>query len=418
MSQLSGISPDQGPPLGVPLSFFVTAPLSLGLAGGLLAWEGGDPTHQVALVHLGTVGFLLFVMTGALYQMLPVVAGAVVPLPRGAHGVHALLVAGAGALIAAQATSTAFLFFAAVGLLSLALAGFLVPTLWAAARSTMSTPTAWGLRLALLALGAVAFAGLRLAWVRSGHAFTGDWLSWRVAHAHLGFVAWVGGLTAAVSWQVLPMFYLVGTPPLRLTRVVLAAVATTLLALMVTTVTVVPHQLVPWLIAPGAVAVWAVQPAWAMRALLGRKRKRRDATLWLWWVSLALAPVCLGLGALSAWTGLEWMPRLYGLVVLWGWAGALVHGMLMRIVPFLVWLHWCAPRVGQPGVPSVRELLPDRLVSVGAGLHVASLLAGVSAVLTAQPLAWRLFGVGLAVTGGWLIFVIARTLRQGRPQPA
>lgn len=407
-SPMPGISPDQGPPLSVPLSFFFTAPLALIAAGATLL---RGEANQVAVVHLGTVGFLLFVMLGALYQMLPVVAGAVVPMPRAAHLVHLLLVGGAGTLIAAQAGSEASLFPVAVALLSAALGAFFIPAAWAAARSPMRTPTSWGMRLALLSLAAVGVAGLRLAWARGGHLFTGDWLALRLAHAHLGFVAWLGGLISAVSWQVLPMFYLVAAPSVRVTRVVLAGAAVTTVALIVAVLGVVPYSVVPWLIVPGALAVWAVQPAWALRVLATRKRKRKDATLWLWWVSLVMAPMCLVLGALSAWTSLEWMPRLYGVVVLWGWAGAVVHGMLMRIVPFLVWLHWCAPLVGQPGVPSARELLPDRLVSFGAVLHLVSFGGGVLGAVMGE---WRFFGVGLAVTGSWLTFVLASTVRRGR----
>ena len=83
----------------------------------------------------------------------------------------------------------------------------------------------------------------------------------------------------------------------------------------------------------------------------------------------------------------------------------------MRIVPFLVWLHWCAPRVGQPGVPSARELLPDRLVSVGAGLHLFALGCGVVAVTTGH---WLVFGGALVLTGAWLLFVLVSTVRRGR----
>lgn len=407
---MNGISPDQGPPLSVPLSFFFTAPLALIAAGVLLLYGG---LAQLPLVHLGTVGFLLFVMLGALYQMLPVVAGAGVPRPRAAHLVHVLLLAGTIALITAQATGDSNVFLVAMALLTSALLGFLVPAGWAAARSTMTTPTVWGMRLALLGLAAVAVAGLRLSWVRSGHLFTGDWLAVRLAHVHLGFLGWLGGLITAVSWQVLPMFYLVAAPSLRSTRFVLGGVAVTSLFLVVALLGVVPSTVVPFFIIPGAIVVWAVHPLWALRALLARKRKRKDATLYLWWVSMSLAPVCLGLGALAAGTSLERAPQLYGLVVLWGWAGALAHGMLMRIVPFLVWLHWCAPRVGQPGVPSARELLPDRLVTVGAALHVLTLVLGVCAVLSGAPIAWKLFGAGLALTGTWLIVVLGGTVRRG-----
>ena len=152
---MAGIDPQQGPPLSVPFSFFFAAPLSLCAAGALLAWRGAQPESQLGLVHLGTVGFLLFVMLGALYQLLPVVAGAVVPFPRGGHLVHAFLLGGTGALIAAQLTGVSSLFLWAVGLLSSALLTFLLPALWAVARTDMKTPTVWGLRLALLSLAAV-----------------------------------------------------------------------------------------------------------------------------------------------------------------------------------------------------------------------------------------------------------------------
>lgn len=415
---MAGIDPQQGPPLSVPFSFFFTAPLSLCVAGALLAWRGAQPEDQLGLVHLGTVGFLLFVMLGALYQMLPVVAGAVVPYPRTAHLVHALLLAGAGTLIAAQLTGMTSAFTWAVGLLSAALLAFLLPAVWAVARTRMQTPTVWGLRLALLALAAVGFAGLRLAWTRGGHALTTvDWLALRLAHIYLGLVTWVGGLICAVSWQVLPMFYLVASPPKRLTRVMLAGIGASLLCLWLVTVTPIPHRVVPFLIAPGALAVWVVLPAWAMWAMYRRKRKRRDPTLWFWWLSMGLAPGCLVLAALSAstpwWTATEWAPKLFGLVVLWGWAGALVHGMLMRIVPFLAWMHFCAPRIGQPGVPAIRELLPDRKVAIGAMLHLLTLCAGLGGVMI-HSIAWSLFGVGLIFTGIWLIFLSASTVVRSR----
>ncbi len=421
---MAGLRPEQGPPLSVPVAFFLTAPLALGVAGAVLAWSGADgvgtarAATAVAVVHLGTAGLLLFVMLGALYQMLPVVSGAVVPAVRLAHGVHALLVAGAGFLVHGQATGAASSFVAAVALLSAALTLFLLPALWASARSTVKTPTARGMTVALLALGLLGFAGLRLAWARGGHAAPGAWEALRLAHAHLGLVAWVGGLITAVSWQVLPMFYLVAPPPPWVPKVTLAGVAATAAALAAVQVVDTPAWVVPLLVLPGALAAWGLQPLWALRALWARKRKRKDATAWFWFAAMGAGPVSLVLGGLAAWTQRDAWPLLYGLVVLWGWAGLLVHGMLMRILPFLVWLHWCAPKVGKARVPSMRELLPDEDVAVGFLVHVATLGAGVVAVTTGHHVPWRVFGGGLVVTGAWLGFVIVATLARGRaPMP-
>jgi hypothetical protein len=92
--------------------------------------------------------------------------------------------------------------------------------------------------------------------------------------------------------------------------------------------------------------------------------------------------------------------------------------MLCRIVPFLVWLHWCAPRVGQERMPSAKELLPDREVSVGFALHALTLGLGAVAVLSSESLAWRAFGLGLAATGLALFRSLVAALVRGRPKAA
>ena len=64
-------------------------------SGLLLAFAGAAALASrwlplaFALTHLGTLGFLCSVMFGALYQMIPVVAGSPVPGARLAHAVHA-----------------------------------------------------------------------------------------------------------------------------------------------------------------------------------------------------------------------------------------------------------------------------------------------------------------------------------------
>jgi len=176
----------------------------------------------------------------------------------------------------------------------------------------------------------------------------------------------------------------------------------------------VPSGSVAFLAAPGAVATWLVHPLWATTALRARRRKRKDATLWFWWLGLACAPMCLGLGAATAWLDDERWSLTYGLVVLWGWAGAIAHGMLTRIVPFLVWLHRCAPLVGRARVPSAKELLPDRSVAVGFGLHLLGLLCGVTACWVGSGVAWRTFGLSLIFAGAWLGWVLTRALSRGK----
>lgn len=423
---MASVRPEQGPPLSVPLAFFFTAPLALLAAGVLTAVRGSDGfgsmwgNTALAVVHLGAVGLLLFVMIGALYQMLPTVGGAAVPGIRLAHGVHALLLAGAAALVVGQSGGPVGAFTWAVAALLAALLLFLAPTGIALARSRAEGPTVWGLRVALLGLTAVVFAGLRLAWIRSGAPTPGvlasptGWLTLRIAHAHLGFLAWIGGLLTAVSWQVVPMFFLAPAPPRALPWVTLGGVAASLVGLFTALFVDVEPSTVVWLALPGALAVWLAHPAWTLTALRKRARRRKDATLWFWWLAMGVAPLCLAAGAASAAFDSPKLPLVYGTLVLFGWAGALVHGMLTRIVPFLVWLHWCAPHVGSRPMPSVRELLPQRPIAVAFTVHASTLVAALAAIALDSSLAWRALGVGLTATGCVLLWELGTVVARGR----
>ncbi|DAB30345.1 MAG TPA: hypothetical protein CFH84_04560, partial [Sulfurimonas sp. UBA12504] len=67
--------------MSAPIRFFVTAPLFAVLAGILILFSDAAvlssrfSTHTIAITHALSVGFLSFVMFGALLQMLPVLAG-------------------------------------------------------------------------------------------------------------------------------------------------------------------------------------------------------------------------------------------------------------------------------------------------------------------------------------------------------
>ncbi len=83
----SGLQIKQSPPISVPFRFFLTAPIFLLLAAGVLLWRGPEVMQYrlspaaLAVTHLFTLGFMSMAMLGALLQLLPVVAGAPVATP-------------------------------------------------------------------------------------------------------------------------------------------------------------------------------------------------------------------------------------------------------------------------------------------------------------------------------------------------
>lgn len=423
---MRGLSLDQAPPLSVVFPFFLAASAFAMAAGVLLATEGAigltNPwtPATLAITHLGTIGFLMMVMMGAVYQMTPVVLGAPVPGIRLAHVVFVSMVIGIIALVTGLALSLTTPTFVAIAVLGPALLLFLVPTGWAIFRAPARTETAHGMRYALLCLLAVGLLGVLMAHGHAAMRFPGDrWLFIR-SHAALGFLGWVGSLIVAVSWQVVPMFYLAREIP-RWQRkatfgaIVLGTVATPV-ALLLEPGTADVYVVVAPL--PAVVALFVVHPAITLLSIRHRRRKRAHPSLLFWKAGLCTAPA-VGLAAVLAATHAD--PRwdlLYGFLAVWGWAAVIVHGMLSRIAPFLVWFHRFSPLAGIVPIPSMNGLLPARWTEVGLVVHLASVLAGAAGIVTGDDSLLRIAGVLIALTGLAIAAAIVRVLWQRPASPS
>ena len=103
---------------------------------------------------------------------------------------------------------------------------------------------------------------------------------------------------------------------------------------------------------------------------------------------------------------------LLGWVAALGWAGLVTHGMLSRIVPFLVWFHRFSPHVGRRPVPSMRDLLPERRLTPALVLHGAAVVVGAAAIATGWGGLVRAAGGLLAATGVGLFLNLAGALRR------
>lgn len=408
-----GLRLDQAPPLAVPLTFFLTVPVAIAAAGATLLVQGGAALATawgpatIALTHLGTLGVLGMAMCGALYQMIPVVAGAPVPAVRLGFAVYALLASGTAALSAGLLLGgPPWLFTAALLLLGAALALFLGPVTWAIWRAPTRSPTVAGMRLALASLAAVAVLGIVMAQQYAAVEFTAQRPFLLQTHLTLGLLGWVGGLVTAVSWQVLPMFYLAQPLAEPRANAVLwslgAGLALTLAGLFVAPAfapSIAPTAFLALCALPAAVAIWGLAPLLAFRALRLRRRPRADASLRAWQAAIGLAPCVALTAALAAWGEDGRWNLAFGWLAIWGWAGLTLHGMLTRIVPFLIWFHRFSRLVGLVPVPPMNRLYPEAAARLGLGLHVATLITGLAAIASGWDWLARVVGLLLLLTG-------------------
>jgi hypothetical protein len=420
-----GLSLEQAPPLSIPASFFLTIPAGVVLAGCILVFTGiaafTSPwmPHALVLAHAGTLGVLMMGMVGALYQMTPVIAGTAVPYTRIAHFVHLLMIVGLAGFVWRLLGGPNMAMSIAIICFSAALLAFLLPLGWALFRSATKDQIVLGMRLSVASLAIITLIGVLMARGFAGEMFPTKRMLWVQIHLSIALLGWVGGLIMAVSWQVIPMFYLAETASKSVMRwfsiLLLAGLVLPLLSVFVGLEPggpITPGQLAGIAALPAAIVVWLLHPALVMRNIAQRKRKRSDASLIFWKTGLCSALLLIPVAATALLLPDPRWQILFGWLAIWGWAAMIMHGMLSRIVPFLVWFHRYSAKVGFEPTPSMRSLLSQKRIKTGYLLHTGSVLAGVAAIFAQNALLAQLTGLMLIATAGAMTSMLVHVLKR------
>ncbi len=401
--RIASLSTDQAPPISVPLRFFAVAPLFLVLAalmlatGGNSSFEAARSPEILAAVHCITLGFMTMIMMGATHQILPVVLGSKVPASAVVAWLTFLpLLAGAILLPLGFGLGKPELFKLAWPLLAVAFLVFISSSLISLARAPARNASKTAILLSILALAGAVTCGLLLA---IGYA-TGlalPYVKLAAAHVSMALGGWVMLLIIGVSYQVVPMFQLTPNyPKWLMTSLAPAIFGSLLLNLLV----LLPEAAPRWAGIMAESLFWLWSTTFAVVTLrLQNQRRRRVSDVTLTFFRLGMfSLLCSGLlsmmSLLMPATGLFRM--LAALVFLLGFAMSLIHGMLYKIIPFLVWFHLFRGGANT-GVPNMKEIIPEVWMWRHLTLHCATLLAALL-----QPL-WN--------AAGWL--VIPGLLLQG-----
>lgn len=423
MDTRAGLSLDQAPPISVPFRFFVTAPLFGILAALLLLYSGPDSMTNrwapatLAATHLVTLGYITMVMVGAISQVLPVLVGVPIPQPLVVGSVvHALLSLGvlclAGGLFFANSAAIH------IALVSLAL-GFLVflaATAYCLSRARASNATVNGIRLAILSLLITIALGLRLTadhvWIFSSPLPK----LWTDVHLAWGLVGWVAILVIGMAYEVVPMFQMTPLYPRWLKRPLTGLIFVCLVLWSIIYLSHA-HSIAARLIS-GLLAFGLGLFACLTLYLQSRRRRRRfDIILQFWRLALFTLLACALFWSLTRfWTGAEnWEGRDYLLGVLFiaGFIVSVIHGMLYKIVPFLIWLHLQSLTVSYTRVPNMKEIISDRRIRSQFYIHLVSL--GLLALIVIQP-AWFTYPAAImfALSSMFLFANILTALRRYR----
>ena len=376
MFQQNGLSLDQAPPITVVFRLFFAASLFGILAGFLILFYREtifDPTSigALTLTHTLTLGVMASFMLGALFQMLPVIAGVVLESPiRRSWGIQVPFTGGTLILLLAFNTPTwDSLYLIASLLLGSSLLGALFLMLAKLSRLTHHSASSRGMTRALVALAVTLLLAFYLTATLSGLIEGGYYLEVKILHYHFGLLGWIALLILSISFQVVEMFYVTPPYPKVLSRYLTDAILLLLIA-------AIPLRLL-WtgstLLVDGMLAILFILFALlTLYRLSQRKRPLADATMWFWRMGMGSLILSMLLWIASPFIAYPPMQPLMQLAFS-SFALSIVFAMFYKIVPFLTWFHLNAQ--GYFTAPMMHEVIHPKTAKKHFWIHLSSILA-------------------------------------------
>lgn len=414
------------------MSYFAAALVALLAAEVMMAIGFGFPAAAIPapdtliLVHVVAIGWLSFLMCGALLQFLPVLVAQ--PLHSNTLAVPALvaLVAGLAALILAflqlegRIDLGAPFFTAATILLSL---GFIL-VVWNLVRTMIAAKTvplpAWFVAAGLASILATAALGATFSLVLGGVVESGPLLALTSAGLPIHMIAGLGGwltfTAVGVSYRLLAMFML--APELDRASVhgafYLGVAALAIVIVGGVGVILVEGNLSFALLAALGVALPALALYGSDIVYLYRERKRRvielnsrmsGVALGYLGASVVLIALLLALGQLGDQIG------AVVFLVAFGWLTGLGLAQLYKIVAFLTWLECYGPVLGKAVTPRVQDLVVESRAVKWFALYYAAVGLGTLALLFDASVVFRFAAFAMLVGTSGIVVQLVRTRR-------
>jgi len=413
------------PPIDVPFRYFITAPLFaiavalIILFNGEYLWLSRWQNEILAITHAFTLGFMASIMMGALFQLLPVTAGISIGKPRLVAGFcHALHTIGSILLILGFLINDHLIQLSAAITLALGFTLYLMIFGYFLLKDKLSDNTHTNftlntIKLALFALFITVCLGLLLQTKMMGLSF----IVWNKGlinlHATWGLNGWVALLIMAISFQVIPMFHVAPEFPLWVKRYLPRVILVILLALLVSEFIVTPHivkkALQYLLLVSNCIFI-----AYLLNILHHRKRKIADSTVNYWRLA-ALNLIICGLlfiipEQILPLIILQKLPILLAVLFIFGYVVSILEGMLLKILPFLVFTHLqqrCMINfTAMQALPNMHDILIKRHGQIQFLLHLLTLVTLFSTILF--PQLYPLLASLLLAEFSWLSFLIIK----------
>jgi len=399
MFDQNGLSLDQAPPIWVVFRFFIAGAL-FGILGGVSMLVWGDSIFDfssagaLVLTHIFTLGVMLSFMLGALFQMLPVIAGVTLSNPiKHSNIVQLPLLVGIFSLLYGFAGGSNIAFLMASVLLGVSLLYLCVLMLSRLLKLDNQSASSRGMAYALASLVVVVILGVYMSNVHAGLG-DGEWFTVaKKAHYSYGLFGWIALLIISISFQVVEMFYVTPPYPKAVSR------WAPLWIIAILDILAIGLIFYPPLVILSEALLFVSLGAYGVLTLVRlsqRKRPLADASMWFWRVGMGslVASMILLLVLLASDA-----PYLLDVaVVLFAtFSTSIVFAMFYKIVPFLTWFHLNSQ--GYLMAPMMHEIVHPKVARVNFWIYSAAMTSLLVSIWVGGFI--YIAGVLTALSYGW-----------------
>jgi len=367
----TGLSLDQAPPFKAPLKFFLTAPIFALIAGGILLFGKGFEIHSpstIATIHLITIGFMIMIVFGALQQMLPVVAGAVIPKPMVvANTTYTLLILGIVTFVCGFFYYEKLLFFISANLLLLGLFLFTSIALVQLLKVKNRSWIVLGMIGSLLFLIVAFFLGIHLIISHALNNITNSHYDIALLHYNYIFFGFIFLLITSITFQVVPMFWVADAFSNNQQKVIILSISSLLFLYGINVFLQLEYDIVYKYFMSAILLYFGYI---TIEKLRNRKRKLKDISVYFYITSILF----LVFGVFM-WICMEFYDLpLQFLGIFWGlgFIYTLMNGMLYKIVPFLTWFHLSSKGIFD--IPTMRDMINIKWSQLQFNLHLVTIV--------------------------------------------
>ncbi|NQY20731.1 MAG: hypothetical protein HRT40_05380 [Campylobacteraceae bacterium] len=365
-----GLSLAQAPNISVPFRFFLSAPLFGIIIGLVIIFSPYElVTNQysntaITLVHLFTLGILAMIIFGAMQQMMPVLAGAIIPKSSlFASIVHISLILGTLSFCIAFLFEIKLLLPFAGIFLTISFFAFFLIAIKLLFKVEYITSTVNAMKLFSLAGFIAVILGLYLIYGHISNDIGSKHYLFLNAHMIFALLGFAVLLIMGVSFQIIPMFYVSPDFPKFLQNKFPLIIFILLIVFSIFTIFEINILALKIILS----SLFIIFSFYALYSLSNRRRPVFDVTLWYWKLSLVMFIL-----SMLIWLFIpSYSSYLLAVIFAFGFLYALLQGMVYKIIPFLAWFHLSSK--GHFKIPTMREMIIEKHIRIHFYFFVSSL---------------------------------------------